>query len=258
MDIRHLLDLRKITQAISHRYEADLRGHLATLAPAFSPLSLFGEYVRGGDKAAALQSEKAYRELCSRYQAVASEKPFSLDSRLSAPLDLFAVTPVLSPLEYTHTAQNGEERHAIRITCPLTWTLSYPEAEPRRIKALSEGDRNRDESELSHALLQALALAVLVEERKGLGRLFQDLRFPLVLRQLDGLGSLPVLTVSAPLQTHLPSDEIIIQNTQLTGIPSFEEIVDTAAAQRLSDPIRKQLLDTSRTISQTVYDNLAG
>jgi hypothetical protein len=257
MDIQQLLDLRKITQAISRRFEDDLKAHLATLAPLFSPLSLFGEYVRGGSKTPGLQSEKAYRELNARFKALTEQKPFVLNASLTAPLGLFAATPVLTPLEYAYTAHAGDVSHQIRVSSPMKWTLSYPEATPKRLRELLAGDPGQMEGELVHALLQSLAMAVLHDHRPGLARLFQDLRFPLQIRQLEGLGSLPVLTLSAPLETHLPEDEIIIQNTQLTGIPSFEEVIDMADIRNLSDPVREERIDIARAQSPSLSAVLA-
>jgi hypothetical protein len=242
MDIQQLLDLRKVTQAISRKFEDDLKAHLATLAPLFSPLTLFGEYVRGGGKAPGVQSEKAYRELCARFKALTESKPFALSAALTAPLELFAATPVLTSVEYVYTAKAGDVEHQIRVSSPMKWTLSYPEATPKRLRELLAGDAGQMEGELMHSLLQSLAMVVLHDHRPGLARLFQTLRFPLQIRQLDGLGSLPVLTLSAPLETHLPEDEIIIQNTQLTGIPSFEEVIDITDILNLSDPIREALI----------------
>ncbi|MEJ2455386.1 MAG: hypothetical protein P8103_14690 [Candidatus Thiodiazotropha sp.] len=249
MDIQQLLDLRKITQAVSRKFEDELKTHLATLAPLFSPLALLGEYARGGSKTAGLQSERSYRELCTRFKTLTEQKPFLLNASLKAPLDLFAATPVLIPVEYDYSAGTGEARHQIKVTRPLNWTLSYPEATPKRIKELLAGDLGQVKEELVHAILQALALAVLYDHRPGLARLFQDLRFPLQVCQFDGLGSLPVLSVKAPLETHLPEDEVIIQNTQLTGIPSFEEVLDNADIQQLVDPMRQDLIAIAQSLS---------
>jgi hypothetical protein len=257
MDIQHLLDLRKVTQAISRKFETDLKAHLTTLAPLFSPLSLFGEYVRGGNKKSGPRSEKAYRELCARFKSVAEQKPFFLGTPLTAPLDLFVATPVLTPLEYTYTAHSGEEAYQITVTSPLKWTLSYPEAKPKRLRALTTEDRNQVEEELNHTLLQSVAMVILFEQQKGLARLFQDLRFPLIIRQLDGLGALPTLLLTAPLDSRLPEDEIIIKNTQLTGIASFEEVIDIEDVQRLSDPIRQELIAITQSLSPAIHRELA-
>lgn len=259
MDIQHLLDLRKITQAVSRKFEADLKTHFTTLAPLLSPRQLFGEYVRGGVKSAGPQTEKAYRELTSRFKSVAEQKPFSLNVSLSPPLDLFTATPTLTPLDYSYTARSGEIDHQITIISPLKWAICYPETEPKRLRELLAGDRsNQVEEELSHALLQSVAMAILFEQRPGLVKLFQDLRFPLQTLQLDGLGALPVLTVSAPFETGLPEDDIIIQNTQLSGIPSFEEVIETEEIRQLTDPIRRELLDISQSTSPAIHREIAG
>ncbi|MEJ2394477.1 MAG: hypothetical protein P8Z77_06765 [Candidatus Thiodiazotropha sp.] len=259
MDIQYLLDLRKITQAISRKFEVDLKAHLTTLAPLFSPRQLFGEFVRGGSKSSGLQAEKAYRELSTRFKSIAEQKPFSLNASLSPPLDLFDATPVLTPLEYTYTAHSGETSHQINVTSPLKWAISYPDTGPKRVRELVAGERgNQVEEELSHALLQTIAMAILFEQRPGLVELFQALRFPLQIRHLDGLGALPVLTISAPLEVRLPEDDIIIQNTQLTGIPSFEEVTDAQAIRHLTDPIRQELIAIAQSLSPAVYSEIAG
>jgi hypothetical protein len=257
MDIQQLLDLRRITQAISSQFEDELKTHLTTLAPLFSPLTLFGEYVRGGSKTPGLESGRAYRELCDRFKALCEQKPFMLNASLSAPLGLFAATPVLTPVEYAYSAQTGGASHQIRVSSPMKWTLSYPEATPKRLRQLLAGDPGQMEDELVHALLQSLAMAVLHDHRPGLAGLFQDLRFPLQIQYLNGLGSLPILTLSAPLETHLPEDEVIIQNTQLTGIPSFEEVIDIADIERLSDPIRHHLIELVQSLSPGIYEAIA-
>ena len=257
MDIQYLLDLRKITQAISRKFEADLKAHLNTVAPLFSPRRLFGEFVRGGLKSSGLQAEKAYRELSARFKSVAEQKPFSLNTSLSPPLDLFDATPVLTPLEYIHTARDGETSHRINITSPLRWAISYPDTEPKRVRELVAGERgNQVDEELSHVLLQTIAMAILFEQHPGLAKLFQSLRFPLQTTHLEGLGALPVLTISAPLDARLPEDKIIIQNTLLTGIPSFEEVTDAEAIQHLEDPVRQELIAITQTQSPAVYSEI--
>lgn len=258
MDIQRLLDLRKITQAFSRKFEAELKAHLSTLAPLFSPLQLFGDYVRGGARSSGPQAEKAYRELLARFHAVAGEQPYCLKVTLASQLDLFAATPVLTPIAYTHTAYEGETAHPITVTRPLKWALSYPDADPARLKALAASERSQVENELSHALLQSLALSVLLEQRPGLGRLFESLRCPLRTERLDGLGALPVLSLSCPLESRLPDDGIIIQNTQLSGIPSFEEIIDVEDILRMPDPVRQELLAITQSQSPAIYGEITG
>ena len=242
MDIQRLLDLRRVTQAISRSFETSLKAHLSTLAPLFSPLPLFGEYVRGGVRSSGPEAEKAYSELRARYQRIVTQPPFSL-----------------TPIEYTYsTHADGDEAPSIRITSPLKWALSYPGTEPKRLRALMAGDRSQAKEELSHALLQCLALSILVERRPGLVKLFEALRYPLSSVTLEGLGSLPILMISASIDTRLPDDDIVIQNTRLSGIPSFEEIVEVDDIRGLSDPLRVTLLEITRTESPALYHEIAG
>lgn len=259
MDIQRLLDLRRVTQAISRSFETSLNAHLSTLAPLFSPLPLFGEYVRGGVRSSGPEAEKAYSELRARYQRIVTQPPFSLNTSLNGQLDLFAATPALTPIEYTYsTHADGDEAPSIRITSPLKWALSYPGTEPKRLRALMAGDRSQAKEELSHALLQCLALSILVERRPGLVKLFEALRYPLSSVTLEGLGSLPILMISASIDTRLPDDDIVIQNTRLSGIPSFEEIVEVDDIRGLSDPLRVTLLEITRTESPALYHEIAG
>ena len=256
MDIQRLLDLRKLTQAVSRQYESKLKSHLVTLAPLFSPLPLFGEYARGGKKSSGSHAEKAYRELCARFQSIANQKPFSLDLDLTPPVDLFAATPSLTPIEYDYTIHSGEANHHVSVTSPLRWTLSFPEAEPKRLMELTTDDRSQAKETLNHALLQAIAMAILIEQRPGLTNLFQDLRCPLQTIRFDELGGLPFISISAPIGTRLPSDEIILQNTQLTGIPSFEEILDINDIRNLSDPVQREFLSMAESLCPTIYKEI--
>jgi hypothetical protein len=253
MDIESLLDLRKLTQAVSRHYASRLRAHLATLAPLFSPLPLLGEYARGGSKSSGSSAEKAYRELCARFQAVAEQPPYDLSLELKPPLDLFAATPVLTPMERAYTIQVEEADHRISITSPLKWTLSYPETEPKRLKELMAQDRTQAKEALAHALLQSIALTILLEQRPGLVRLFEDLRCPLQTLHREELGELPVTAISAPVGSRLPDDDIILQNCLLSGVPSFEEIVDLDHLRNLSDPVRQECLTFAQSLTPAIY-----
>jgi hypothetical protein len=256
MDIQRLLDLRRITQAISRKFEADLKLHLSTLAPLFSPLQVFGEYARGGTRSVGPQAEKAYRELRSNFLSIAAKKPFFLSESLPSQLDLFSATPVLTTVEYAYTATAEETAHQITVSTPLKWVISYPESEPKRLRELLASDRNQVKEELTHVLLQSLAMEAVLAQRPGLVRLFQDLRYQISTEQVDGLGALPILTISAPLSTHLPPDDIIIQNTQLSGIPSFEEIINLDDIRQLSDPIRNDLHGIAQSLSPAIYQEI--
>lgn len=252
-DIPRILELRKLTRSISDKIETDLKGYLSTLAPLFSPAPILGEYIRGSSKAPVKGAEMAFRDLKSRYQAIAGQKPFSLPVDLTPPLDVFSVTPSLTEVAYPYTANQGDKSAPLTVTSPLKWVFSYPDLDPKRLLEMLQGNRNQLQDELSHALLQCLTLNLVLEKRSGIVNILQGLRFNLKTIQHEGLGELPVIIISCPLTTLLPPDDIIIQNTEISGIPSFEEIINTDDIRELSDPLQQSILTITKEVSPTVH-----
>lgn len=252
-DIPRILELRKLTRSISEKIETDLNGYLATLAPLLSPAPILGEYIRGGSKMPVKGAEMAYRDLKGRYQAVAAQKPFSLPIELTTPLDIFAATPSLTVVEYPYTATQEGKSASLTVTSPLKWVLSYPDQHPKKLLEMLRGNRNQLKDELSHALLQCLTLSLVLEKRPGLVSILQGLRFDLDTTHYEGLGELPVIIISCPLKTILPPDDIIIQNTEISGIPSFEEIINIDDIRKLSDPLQQSILSITQDVSPAIY-----
>jgi hypothetical protein len=255
-DIPRIIELRKLTRSISEKIETDLKGYLSTLAPLFSPAPILGEYIRGGSKTPIKGAEMAFRELKSRYQAIAGQKPFSLPTELSSPLDIFAATPSLTEVAYPYSANQAKKSASLTVTSPLKWVLSYPDLDPKRLLEMLQGNRNQLQDELSHALLQCLTLNLVLEKRPGIVKILQGLRFNLDTIHHEGLGELPVIIISCPLRTLLPPDEIIIQNTEISGIPSFEEIINIDDIRELSDPLQQDILAITQAVSPTVHEEI--
>src|SRR5215468_6450551 len=80
-----LLDLRKLTRSVADALRNDLAEHLATLLPLVRPRTLLGSYVQGAPKDSR-RSDKAFKDLQSAYDSVASAKPFTLPRDLKAPI----------------------------------------------------------------------------------------------------------------------------------------------------------------------------
>jgi hypothetical protein len=97
---------------------------------------------------------------------------------------------------------------------------------------------------------------LVLEKRPGIVNILQGLRFNLDTIQYEGLGELPVIIISCPLRTLLPPDEIIIQNTEISGIPSFEEIINIDNIRQLSDPLQQSILTITKEVSPTVHDEI--
>ena len=244
IDIARLLQLRKLTRALSAQMEAELKDYMEILAPLFAPQAVFGDNIRGGPKTPVKGAEKAFRRLRDKFHAIARQPPFSLHDDLNPPVDLFTATPVLSPVEYVHDARGGNgETVAVTITSPLRWVVSYPDLSPAQIRRLLGDNRNQSRDSLRHALLQTLSLETLLELRPGLTRIFDGLRYRMAPAAVDGLSPLQMIHISCPISTRRPADAIIIQNTEISGIASFEEVIDLEQIGAITDPFRERVME---------------
>jgi hypothetical protein len=256
-DIPRLIELRKLTRSVSERIETQLKSYLSTLAPLFSPQPILGEYIRGGSKSSVKGAEKNFQALKKHYLAIARQKPFSLDIDLSPPLDIFAATPALTPVTYSYRAENAGKSSDLTVTSPLKWILSYPGMAPNQITDLLKGNRSQVQDELAHTLLQCLTLNLVLEKQAGLRNLIKELRFELKTIHVETLGELPVLLISCPISTELPSDDVIIQNTEISGIPSFEEIININDLRIMTDPLKETLLGITQEVTPEIYQEIA-
>jgi len=50
-----------------------------------------------------------------------------------------------------------------------------------------------------------------------------------------------VVILKASIESFLPPDDFILQITQLSGIPAFQEIIDRDAVEKIPDPLRETL-----------------
>jgi hypothetical protein len=256
-EISKLIELRKLTRAVSEQIESQLRTYLSTLAPLFSPHPILGEYIRGVSKSSVRGAEKSFQELKSRFMALTRQKPFLLETEIVPPLDIFSATPALTPVTYAYHAEDGEKSAELTVTSPMKWILSYPNMAPNQIFKLLQGNKNQIRDELAHILLQCLTLNLVLEKKAGLKEILNDLRFKLETTHQEGLGDLPVILISAPVATQLPADDVIIQNTEISGIPSFEEIIRTDDIRNMSDPLREILLDITLKTTPEIHQEIA-
>jgi hypothetical protein len=57
------------------------------------------------------------------------------------------------------------------------------------------------------------------------------------------LGDLPVTFISSVISTLRPPDQVIIESTEISGMPLFEEIVNIEDIVQLRDPIKDRLIE---------------
>lgn len=246
LDISRLLLLRKVTRGIADLMGGQLRGHLQTLAPLMHPRSVLGEYVRGTSKQSVKGEEDALQELRNLYQTLAPAAPFNLRKELETPLDIVSSTLEIAPAEYLHKAHSASENKSVTVSSPLRWTVSYAGFGWKKMREFVSAQATSGGNELYQGLIHNLVLHLVFTRRPGLVKLFESMRFKIATSRLEGFGQIPVTLIEAPVGTLRPSDEIVIQSTEMSGANAFEEIVDLDAVAALSDPLKDQLLSVVR------------
>jgi len=234
------LSLRQNTEKIGDALSKRLKSHLDVMRPLFMPRKLLGTYIKSAVNEEITGSDKAFAELQKQYAAIC-EKPFGLSKKLHPPLP--PISGKLDAAAFTYQINPGDSQDkATTVTAATRWILSYrSECPVNRLKAMVTGAETRQPEDIKQSLIDHLTLVVLLKKFPALIQLLNDLRYQVEVVKLDDLGGLPVVTVRADIDTFLPPDAFILQVTQLSGIPAFQEIIDPDALDTLSDPLKDQL-----------------
>jgi len=243
-NIQPLLVLRKLTRAITDAVRAQITEYLTTLAPVFRPQTVLGDYIVGGVKESTRRAEQALKEVQTLYETVAPAKPFNLRRELTPPFNFGPAGLEITPVDYIHVIQSGSETRRITVRCPLTWTVSYAGFSPSRLQELLD-PRVRGE-ELQRFILSHLVLRAVTTYQHGLVQMFEALRFPLVTSKTAEFGELPMTRIGVGISTARPSDAIVLESAELTGIDAFEEVVNVDDISRLVDPLKERLMAIAR------------
>jgi hypothetical protein len=244
---RQLLVLRKTTRLVADYLRGQVKDYLTTLAPLLRPRGTLGEHAGGGgSKENVPGADKALKELQGLYEALAATKFFALPRPLTTPLAVLSTSLDLTPLEYDHVAQAGSDSKTITVTAPFRWVLNYGGFTPRRLRdLLAARDRTRDE--LQQWVLHDLMLHVALGAQTGVGRLLEALRFPVSTIRCPEFGDLPITCISAPLSTLRPPDDVLIENTEVSGRDVFEEVINLDEVPGLRDPLRDKVIELVRS-----------
>lgn len=240
--VQSLLVLRKLTRAITDVVRVQMTEYLKVLTPLLRPKALLGDYVQGGPKEPSRKSDKAFGDLQALYDSVATARPYNLPRDLSHPLSLSSVGLEITPLDYVHVATAGGETRKIKVRCPLTWVLTYTDYPPTRLQELLDS-KARSVEELQRFVLNYLVLHIATTSEPGLMQVFKALHFPLTTSKSPQFGELPITRIGIGISTSRPSDALIIQSAELTGMDAFEEVVEVEDLKNLDDPLKKRLLD---------------
>jgi len=240
LDNQQFIDLRKNTEKIAKILDKRLKGHLNILKPLFIPRKLLGTYIKSSSMEEISGSDKAFAELQEQYAAIC-EKPFGLPKKLKTPLP--PISNKLEAIPFRYSLYIGDSpKKATNITAANRWILSYrSECSYNRLKAMVMGTEKRQPDDMKQSLIEHLTMVILLKHFKDLIQLFQDLRYEVAIQKLEELGGLPVVILKASIESFLPPDDFILQVTQLSGIPAFQEIIDRDAVEKIPDPLRESL-----------------
>jgi hypothetical protein len=240
LDIQQFMQLRQATEKIAGHLEKRLKLHLEVLKPLFAPKKLFGNYLQTAANEDVLGSDKAFAALQDRYAAVC-EKPFGLPRKLSTPLQPISTQLECVPYLYDLFVTDSQDKPT-RITSPIRWILFYKcDCSLNHLMEMVRGEKTKQPEEIKKSLINHLSMVVMLNRFPNLMELLKDLRYTVEIHSFDDLGGMLAVMLKAPIEVFLPSNEFILQTTQLSGIRAFQEIIDPDAVPDLPDPLRDAL-----------------
>ena len=243
--VQSLLVLRKLTRAITDAVRVQMTEYLKTLTPLLRPKAVLGDYIQGGPKEPSRKSDKAFGDLQTLYDAVAAARPYNLPRELSPPLSFPTVGLEITPLDYYHVAQSGTDTRKIKVRCPLTWVLTYTDFPPTRLQELLDA-KARSIEELQRFVLSYLVIHLATTSDPALKQVFEALHFPLTTSKVPQFGELPITRIGIGISTSRPSDALMIESAELTGMDVFEEVVKVEDIAGLGDPLKERLIEIAR------------
>ena len=240
-----LLVLRKLTRSMADAVRGQMTEYLATIAPLFRPKMVLGDYVEDGSKESTRRSEKAFKELQALYETLSATKPFNLPRELTLPIRLPGSGLEITPVDTAHVIKSGAETRTILVRSPLTWTLTYSGFPPTRLPELLKAKLQTGD-DLAQLVVSYLLMHVVTMNSPGLTSVFDALHFPITTTTMPEFGPLPITRIGIGMSTKRPSDDVILESAELTGMDAFEELVDVKDLAQLRDPLKERLLEIAR------------
>jgi len=241
--------LHGITQQVEKVCRTQLRSYLDAMAPLFRPRRILGNHMEGSGKESVSGADQNLNDLREVFFK-ACERPFHLRKELPVPLESVPTQLELNEWEYTYNIQSGRD---ITVVAPLTWVLAYPSAYTHSmVRQFVASKQDRDTEGVRSFVLRASLMHLMFVKLPDLKQLFEGLRYRVEVRRSPLLGDLPFVTLSAPVTTVRPSDELLSRAATLSGRSGFVEVVDPEQAARINDPLQaeiSQILESAPTTS---------
>jgi hypothetical protein len=252
LNVEQLLHLHNLTKDVSTLCEKQLRIYLEALAPLFRPRRVLGDHVEGTGRESVVGADQNLAELRDVYQRV-SGRPFDLRRELMTPLESVSTQIQLYEWEYVQEVRTERDCRNITVRAPLTWVLCYPSTYSlSMLKQVLAGRQDRDPESVRAFVLRACIMNLLFSKQPALSGLFEGLRYHAEVRKSPQFGELPLVTVSAPLRTVRPTDDLVLVATGVAGGNVFEEVLDLDDAREIHDPLRDQLYGILRAHGEVV------
>jgi hypothetical protein len=250
LNLEQLLQLHALTKDVSKLCQKQLRGHLETMALLFRPRRFLGEAIEGLERESVGGADRNVAELRELYKRVAL-RPFDLRPELSLPLESISTQVQLHEWEYLHETKTDRGWRTIKVTSPMSWVLSY--ASPYTLSILKQvvaGQADRDPEAVRAFVLRAVLMHLHLTKFPAIVDLLAGLRYRVEVRKSTELGELPLVTISAPLPTIRPADNLVTLASGLAGGASFSEVLDVASVRNLRDPMRHAIEPIFRSHGQ--------
>jgi hypothetical protein len=234
--------LHNVTNEVAKICRGQLRTYLDALAPLFRPRRVLGNHMDGAGRETVTNADQNFNELRESYFK-ACARPFDLRKELPTPLESVPTQIQLYEWEYQYDIRVDSERKSITVVSPLTWVLAYPSTYSlSMMRQVVAGKQERDGEGVRSFVLRACLMQQLFAKLPELSAVFLGLRYTLEVRKLPQLGELPLVTVSAPVNTIRPADRLLMTATGLSGRPGFDEVLDEYQGARIADPLQAQIL----------------
>jgi hypothetical protein len=250
LNVEQLLQLHSLTKDVSKFCQKQLRGYLDTIAILFRPRRILGEAIEGGEKESVGGSDRNVSELRELYRKVAL-RPFDLRPELSVPLESISTQMQLHEWEYLHETKTDRGWQSIKVTSPLTWVLAYSSPYSlSMVRQVLTGQEKGKPDDVRAFVVRACVLHLQFTKFPAIAELFAGLRYRVEVRQSPQMGELPLVTISAPLATVRPPDNLVTIASGLTGGTSFAEVLDLGSVQNLQDPFRQEIVSILKSHGQ--------